>query len=255
SDRYGLPTTGSADNGAVFAVAVSNSLGGVTSSNATLTVDPGTLVTQSANLVNLSTQNWRYYTNGTDLGTAWKEVGYSDGAWPSGQALLGFETTPAEYSEPFRTTFINPPSVSPFVVTYYFRAHFNYSPPSNPAGIALTCTGYIDDGAVWYLNGTEAGRIRVAQGQNAQTLADNQAAEGTADVLNFPPNGLVPGDNVMAVEVHQSGTTSSDIVFGMALDATTTNRTADTIAPTVVNQIPAAGAVVGDLAEIEGVFR
>ena len=35
-------------------------------------------------------------------------------------------------------------------------------------------------------------------------------------------NGLVQGDNVLAVEVHQSATTSSDIVFGLDLRALVT---------------------------------
>src|SRR5258706_16215731 len=37
--------------------------------------------------------------------------------------------------------------------TYYFRTHFTFN--DDPAGIILYFTSYIDDGAVFYLNGAE----------------------------------------------------------------------------------------------------
>src|SRR5689334_11147792 len=33
---------------------------------------------------------WKYYDQGTDLGTAWRNPGYADGAWASGPAQLGY---------------------------------------------------------------------------------------------------------------------------------------------------------------------
>ena len=41
-------------------------------------------------------------------------------------------------------------------------------------------------------------------------------------VFNFPATRLAPGDNVLAVEVHQYSDTSSDVVFGLALDVLVT---------------------------------
>src|SRR5206468_9145760 len=43
-------------------------------------------------------------------------------------------------------------------------------------------------------------------------------------VFALPPDSLVSGDNVMAVEVHQANANSSDIVFGMSLTAVTAPR-------------------------------
>src|SRR5206468_181601 len=55
--------------------------------------------------------------------------------------------------------------------------------------------------------------------QNYQTAAGFQAAEGVVEVVNISTNSLRVGDNVLAVEVHQSGTGSSDIVHGLSLMA------------------------------------
>ena len=54
------------------------------------------------------------------------------------------------------------------------------------------------------------------------TLAQGVAPEGQTNVLTFSPTSLADGDNVLAVELHQSAITSSDAVFGMTLDATVT---------------------------------
>ncbi len=108
----------------------------------------------------------------------------------------------------------------------------------------LTSTNLIDDGAVFHLNGNTVGRVRVAEGQTAATLADNQGAEGVAEEIPLQNTGLVVGDNVMAVEVHQSGATSSDIVFGMALTGTVPIRSADNVRPTILSVSSPTSSVV-----------
>src|SRR4030095_11409233 len=65
---------------------------------------------------------------------------------------------------------------------------------------------------------------------------------------------IVPGDNVLAVEVHQQSMASSDIVFGMSLNASVTNRVTDTAAPTIVDRAPLPGAVVNSLNSIQVAF-
>src|SRR5207247_3316364 len=78
----------------------------------------------------------------------------------------------------------------------------------------------IDDGAVWYLNGFEIYRARMPEGTvRYSTLAQQQFSEGAADFFIFDSTNLFVGDNVMAVEVHQTSATSSDIVFGTLVDA------------------------------------
>ena len=75
------------------------------------------------------------------------------------------------------------------------------------------------------------------------TLATNQPTEGAPELLFFATNSLVTGDNVMAVEVHQTGVTSSDDVFGMLLNAiqVSTNVITSTVGvPVVLNEVLAS---------------
>jgi len=120
---------------------------------------------------------WRYDNSGTDFGTSWLQPGFDDSAWPSGIGLFGFETTPAEYPYPFNTT-IPAPNQAGGHITVYYRTTFVWTNPV--AGWQLWATNYLDDGAVYYINGVEAGRIRVAAGQVYSTFAAIQNSEGVA---------------------------------------------------------------------------
>ena len=156
---------------------------------------------------------WSYNQSGNDLGTAWRQPGYGDGGWPTGDALLYVESSglPAPKNTPL--------TLGP--ITYYFRKHFTFN--GDPANTTLRLRTVIDDGAVFYLNGSELRRLGVQGGAfNYMTTANrtvtNAAYEGPFDV---PTDALVQGDNVIAVEVHQTGAGSSDIVFGIELNAVT----------------------------------
>jgi glucose/arabinose dehydrogenase/mono/diheme cytochrome c family protein len=91
----------------------------------------------------------------------------------------------------------------------------------------LTFSNIVDDGAVFYLNGVEVQRLYVTNGVPVTygSFCTNHEAAGF-DVFTLGgaavTNNLINGDNVLAVEVHQSTAGSSDIVFGCALSATFT---------------------------------
>jgi hypothetical protein len=252
SDSYALPATVAGDNGAVFSVIVTNAEGGQLSSNAVLTIDPGVLVTGTSNLINISTHVWRYFTNGVDQGTAWKEIVFNDTAWRIGVALFGLETTPGLYAEPFRSQF---PAYNPAIPAHYFRTTFNYTAPTgNIASINLRITGNVDDGCVFYLNGAEIASVRMPAGRTFATLATGDNEGGTEVITLDPGTNLVAGVNTLAVDVHQQSTASSDLVFGMSLDALITFRVPDTTAPTIIDILPAPGQTVLTLNEIEIFF-
>ena len=78
----------------------------------------------------------------------------------------------------------------------------------------------VDDGAVFYLNGTEVHRFGIAEGpvdSTTDATGHENIYEGPYEI---PASLLVAGDNLIAVEVHQSGGSSSDMVFGAELVAT-----------------------------------
>jgi len=156
--------------------------------------------------------NWFYDQSGRELGATWRPPAYvPDGFWGQGPGLLGFEDTTI-YPQPFMT------QLQLGITNTYLRTSFNFA--GSTAGLTLVATNLIDDGAVIYLNGTEVGRFRVPANQNAATFGGDQGAEGTYDVLvisNLTP--LRTGANVVAVELHQSSATSSDLAYGMQLVA------------------------------------
>src|SRR6185503_1601640 len=210
---------------AAYSVLVSNSLGSA-SRSAFLTVDPGLVTTQPSTLIPIASHVWKYNQSGSELGTAWKEVGFNDSTWASGIALFGLESTPLVYPEPFRTALA---LGSPQVITYYFRTHFNFT--GSPGDVSLVSSNLLDDGVVYYLNGSEVSRLRVATGQTSSTLADGQSSEGAYEILNFPTAALLAGDNVLAAEVHQTTATSTDVAFGLSLLAITSVRNPDNQPP------------------------
>ena len=83
-----------------------------------------------------------------------------------------------------------------------------------------------DDGVVVYLNGIELMRDNMPAGDiTAETTASS--AVGSVEEsewfrLEISPDSLIDGTNVLAVEVHQSSRTSSDISFDLTLQATRT---------------------------------
>lgn len=180
---------------------------------------------------------WKYdNSGGTNLGIAWIDPSFNDSSWPSGEGLFGHETSTTAYPYPFKT-FIPSPRDADGKITVYYRTHFHWD--GSLTNVTLISTNYIDDGAVYYLNGIRAGALRLPATVLYHTLAQDQGNEGAPEILSFT-NAPVLGDNVMAVEVHQATATSSDNVFGMELNAVeyVTNVVSNTEAvPVVLNEV------------------
>ena len=117
----------------------------------------------------------------------------------------------------------------PFI-TYYLRSHFSF--PYSPAGVSLILEDYLDDGAVFCLNGTEINRIRMPTGTilNTTLATTSPCLSGSQPGDAWCPDdwsitgalvttNLIRGDNVLAVEVHNSNVKSHDITFGLSLTA------------------------------------
>ena len=188
------------------------------------TLSGGLVATPIFGLTNV----WRYQTNNLN-GTGWTAPGYNDAGWlGQGPGLLYVAN--ANNIAP-KSTVLPPPYGQNIPTTYYFRTHF--TAPNPAAGTTLTFSNYVDDGAVFYLNGAEVQRLRMPAAPTAilnSTLATgyacsnlvNQGDAGTncPDVFTLSGSAvsnLVAGDNVVAVEVHNYATGSKDVVFGSAL--------------------------------------
>lgn len=176
---------------------------------------------------------WQYDTNGADLGTAWKEEVYDDSAWLSGQGIIGYEdsggtiTAFTTAGESVRTP-ISTVSLNTWtnVVTYYFRTTVVLS--NSVAGLGLVAEGWVDDGAIIWINGQKAGWFWPSNTTSLVTPPDpvlyntlaysTYTSETSLKTITLDPQYLRTGTNVIAVEVHQNSRTSSDMVMGLGLN-------------------------------------
>jgi autotransporter-associated beta strand protein len=162
---------------------------------------------------------WKYRDTGANLGTAWRTNSFNDSAWASGPAPLGYgEMNTGVW--PRTTNSFGSDANNKFITTYYRRT-FSVT---NAAGVSMLQLRLLrDDGAVVYLNGVEVFRSNMPTGAVSHTTLASGAV-GNADETNFFPGALVlrhlrEGTNLLAVEVHQVATNSSDLAFDLALNA------------------------------------
>lgn len=161
---------------------------------------PATLATQS--WVGRGAQ-WTFWDRGGDLGTAWREAAFDDVAWSVGDGPLG-------YGEPYIESELATGSI-----TTYFRTHFT----ADSAQRGLQMKVRYDDGFIAYLNGHEIARRAMPAGAaTAATLSSGHEAIAY-DIISLDDAlpYVVIGDNVLAVEVHQASSTSSDLVLDLSL--------------------------------------
>ena len=154
------------------------------------------------------TNEWRYEQSGTDLGTAWRQPDYDDSLWPVGRGL--FYLTSATLSAPKNT----PLTLGP--TTYYFRTTLVNT--GSPAILTMLMRHIMDDGIVVYLNGAEIHRFNLTGTVSYSTTANTAIATIVQrGPLTIPAASLLPGTNVIAVEVHQAADNGGDVAFGLEI--------------------------------------
>lgn len=183
-------------------------------------------------LITLEANEWLYLDTGSDLGGSdiveghpeygagnWKHPDFVDGAWKSGQAMLGYGgivggiiNQTVQYggvrSDRYPTT--------------HFRKHFTVSGASTYQDLRIDLRR--DDGAILYLNGREIVRSNMSDGVvGFETFSASSVGGASESEPNFfthilSPGELLEGDNVLAVEVHQTSPGSSDLGLDIQLD-------------------------------------
>ncbi|MDR1291966.1 MAG: metallophosphoesterase [Clostridiales Family XIII bacterium] len=192
---------------------------------------------------------WKYDDTNTDrfgdAATDFRSKDYDDSAWESGASPLGYPAS--ERSNLFglisdggtlMSKGVGGASSSSAYLTYYLRKDFNATDIAAITG--LTAKVGIDDGFVMYLNGQEVARTNVPDGTVSHSTEAPGVWEAIEDRANVTLNltaykqYLVEGENTISVDIHNRDNTSSDIYWGMSLDATY-----ETAAPpTDVNKTP-----------------
>ena len=174
--------------------------------------------------------NWRYYDKGSLDGKNWNATSYSATGWSSGNAPIGYGKNQAT------TTEGNLPC-------YYFRNTFSLtSTPS--ANDVYTLRFTIDDGAVVYVNGKEAGRYNMPAGDTYYSTLATSYAPNNPDTgeMTIDASLLKKGTNTIAVEVHNNSTASSDILWDASLTVTKKTTGSECVSSEAEYTLPANGA-------------
>jgi hypothetical protein len=155
---------------------------------------------------------WKYEDSGTDHLTAWRDTTYDDGSWQDGPGILG-------YGEGYITTVVSyGGNASDKHRTTYFRIKFPLA--DDPVDInSMILRANYDDGFVAYLNGEEIARRSMPAGPITYDTFASSHESGSYETVDIGAAIalLVPGENLLAVEVHQTSMTSSDLAMDMEL--------------------------------------
>ena len=181
--------------------------------------------------------DWSYLDDGSDQGTGWTASDFDDSGWSTGAAELGF-------TEGDENTVITSGSL-----VYYFRHKFTVADISDITALCMKVQR--DDGCVIYLNGTEVARsVNMPDGAvTYQTASGDAMSESTSFMYDVALDGLVAGENVVAVSVHQSSAGSSDVSFDPEFIASRTT-TSENVLAVEVHQVSATSSDVSFDAEL-----
>ncbi|MEX0936210.1 MAG: DNRLRE domain-containing protein, partial [Pirellulales bacterium] len=159
---------------------------------------------------------WRYLDDGSNQGTAWRNPGFNDTSWAMGAGQLGFgdgdENTTIDRDFGHAGT---------SNITFYFRHTFSVTAGQLSQLDTLNFRYVRDDGLVLYLNGQEQFRDNMPAGTVTSSTPANSAIggsdESTFQSQIIAADDLVVGTNVIAMEMHQNSSGSSDISFDLEL--------------------------------------
>ena len=171
-------------------------------------------------------QFWRYQQQGLEPAGAWEAIAYDDRSWSNGLAAFDGKWDSNYGTHVSRATvngvsirshlMITGPNGSTFLSASYFRGRF--APPVPLAGASMNLYHFIDDGAVFYLNGQEVGRFQMASGAvDYSTLASGTVGDASLQGPMVIAGVDLQPTNLFAAEVHQINLTSTDLDFGVKL--------------------------------------
>jgi len=172
---------------------------------------------------------WSNEDGGMDIGSAWRTADFYDSVWKKGKAPLGFgdDVSETDPKLPIGTVVGFGPNPEAKNMTTYMRTEVEVGDIS--AFDTLNAYVHADDGAVVYINGTEAFRRGIADGISV-SFATSAKFKAKEESFTIPLTLLKQGKNVIAAEVHQDDGSSSDLWFELGLVAVS-SKTTSTAAP------------------------
>ncbi len=166
-----------------------------------------------------NTDIWRYFIGLSEPEPGWRQLSFDDSSWPQGTGGFGNGDNDDN-------------TIIPICTSVFIRIKFNVSDTSAIASAMLSMD--YDDAFVAYLNDVEIARVGISgvYPEYNQTGNDHEATM----YRNRPPESfiinkgklkisLLPGNNVLSVQVHNSSSSSSDMTSNVFLSFGITNAT------------------------------
>ncbi len=156
---------------------------------------------------------WKYSDIGVNWSNAWTSLFFNDATWTTGAAKFGT-------NDPATTVIHIKYANGTIIPTCYFRHSFVVSNAASYTNLAFRVLR--DDGCIAYLNGNEIFRLNMPGGLVTYNTyvpllqAVGGADESTYYSTNTDTHFLLNGTNVLAVELHQTSSTS-DAGFDLGL--------------------------------------
>lgn len=183
---------------------------------------------------------WSYYDGASMPATNWNTLSYSDVAWRTGLAQLGYggkgEVTTIGYGGNADNKYI----------TSYFRKTISVENLAGRTNFELTL--FVDDGAIAYVNGQEVGRCNMPTGKVNDLMVSSSANNGVTASFQVPVSLLNEGTNLIAVEVHQYLPTSTDAIFNLSL-------TSDLAGPATLSTEPVFNGTLTSNLSLKAVYE
>ena len=178
-------------------------------------------------LIARSSAGWRYRETRSEPPADWRTLAFDDSSVAATEWLPC--TLPAGFGMVTPTTTVASGPGTDRTTAFYFRRKFTVSDPTQVT--TLTFNVRRDDAVVVYLNNDNSPTLVSADGTfnppytyAATNIAANNVpnSTNTNNFLTFslPPAKLVAGQNILAIQLHQTSLTSSDIVLDCDLSAT-----------------------------------
>lgn len=160
-------------------------------------------------------ESWKWHYDDVPWAANWRDGTFDDSSWPSGNAVLGWNTAGLGTD-----ISVNAPATRPLAAQ--FRKTFSVNDPTTVTAAKVTVIA--NDGVAVYLNGTEIGRANlptgtVTQGTYATAAPRSSYAAANLVTMTVPLKLLVAGKNVLAASTHLNYHSTPDVSFDLTLSA------------------------------------
>lgn len=187
--------------------------------------------------------SWNYYNNGSLDGRDWKSES-TDVNWSEGIAPFGYGNSGTYMSSNSKTKV---GSSSDKKLCVYFQKSFTLD--ETPAKDDIFRFSYVvDDGFRLHINGQDVGGYHCEKGDGyaVNTESHNsgwyEGNEPKEDFIEIPATYFKKGLNVIAIDLHNCNSTSSDLFFDASLEQISSNtEDAEYVSTDPVFEMPSSG--------------